>query len=112
MTIMIVDSICMISSLNPVAEVDIPQRQREKRDRDCDKYQVLHVQLLKPVLISTLPVCGRTTRSLPQWPCSGALKEPFTRWSGSSVDSTNRADTRTSSQIIAVQVAEDPARRC
>src|SRR5271166_5515231 len=50
MTIMMIDWICIMPlSLDPVAEFDIPQRQREERNRDYDKYQVLHVQLLTGV---------------------------------------------------------------
>src|SRR5271166_6048112 len=47
MTIMMIDWICITPlSLNPVAEFDITQRQREESNGDYDKYQVLHVRLL------------------------------------------------------------------
>ena len=39
---MIVDWICISTSLDPVAEGDIPQRQGEECDGDYDQYQVLH----------------------------------------------------------------------
>src|SRR5271167_4883081 len=47
MTIMMIDWICITPlSLDPVAEVDIPQRKGKKGNRDRNVYEVLHVQLL------------------------------------------------------------------
>src|SRR5271167_733607 len=47
MTIMMIDWMCITPlSLDPVAEVDIPQRKGKKGDRDCDVDNVLHVRLL------------------------------------------------------------------
>src|SRR5271167_1471074 len=47
MTVMMIDWICIMPlSLNPVAEFDITQREREESNGDGDIDKILHVQLL------------------------------------------------------------------